>query len=441
MLNVLLLLSLFSLSLGDPEDTSSCSSNYINGPFTWSNGGTTTNSFIIQAGGVDSWGDVTVSGSTVSLDLNPRIYLANQCAGSFGTSVFQKINPLGSTISFTVNLANVGCGADASFYLVGMPAPSSGSNGDYYCDANCVGGYCCTEMDLIEANRHALQITAHKCTSLTSGCDAGGCARNTKNIPNGFGPGSNFQINTENSFNVAITFKTTSGQLSSITSVISQGTNSITITHDSSCGSGYLSGLDQALSYGMVPVWSFWSGGMSWLDSPACSSDNDEIPSSQLKFVFSNLVVTGAGKIVSPPPPPPTPPASQYCGSNGCTTNINWVEFTPPSGASNPAASTASVQCTSGSYSCSWDSGGNKFQCSCPGSVGCANPIPVFNGKLCPFQTSSSGVLADDTTQSNGSGLNTATIVGITVGCVGLMLLIVIIVVVVMKKRKAEETV
>jgi len=436
MINILFLLCLFSLSLGHLEDTSSCSSSFIPGAFTWSNGGVTNNSYIIQAGGSNSWGPVSTSGSTVTSGIGPRYYLANSCASSFGPSVFQKINPLGATISFTVNLGSVGCGVNAAFYLVGMPASSSGSNGDYYCDGNCVGS-CCTEMDLMEANRHALQITPHRCTGLTSGCDGNGCARNTQSINNGYGPSSAYKINTQNTFNVSITFHTTSGQLSTIVSVISQGSNSITLTHDSSCGSGYLSGLDQAFSNGMVAVWSFWSGSMSWLDSPACSSDTNEMSNSN--FIFSNLKVTGAGTITSPPP---SPPASQHCGSNGCTTNLNWVEFTTPSGV---AATSASVTCSSVScssactnnvnYPCTWFASGNKYQCPC--SSNCYNPIPMLNGQACP--TSTSSALPEETAQSN-SYLDTATIAGIVVGCVvGVILLVTIIVVVVMKKKKTEE--
>jgi hypothetical protein len=35
-----------------------------------------------------------------------------------------------------------------NFFLVNMPASSPGQYGDYYCDANCVGGNCCAEFDI-----------------------------------------------------------------------------------------------------------------------------------------------------------------------------------------------------------------------------------------------------------------------------------------------------
>ena len=41
--------------------------------------------------------------------------------------------------------------AEVNFFLVNMPASSPGQYGDYYCDANCVGGNCCAEFDINDA--------------------------------------------------------------------------------------------------------------------------------------------------------------------------------------------------------------------------------------------------------------------------------------------------
>jgi len=301
--------------------------------------------------------------------------------------------------------------------------------------ANCVEG-CCAEMDLLEANRHALQITAHKCSSPTGGCDAGGCALNTKSISNGYGPSSSYKINTSSAFNVKITFATSGGALSTITSVISQGSNSITLTHSSSnCGSGYLAGMDSAFQAGMVPVWSMWSGSMSWLDSPACSSDTNEMSNTQ--FIFSNFAISGAGAVAPPPPPPP--PGSQVCGSSSGT-NAYYVEFVAPAGSNNPVASgSATVICDPGTSSaftiqCTWFSAGNKYQCS-PGSTQCSNPIPQYNGKPCPF---SGAALVDESAQMTNS-LGTGPIVGIAVGCIVAIVVLVVVIVIVVKKQKQIE--
>jgi len=421
---------------------SSCSNSVVPGVLTYTNGGTSTTGYLIQAGGSNSWGTVTPSSSQVTIGLGPRFYLANSCATAFSSTVFQKFNLLGSTITFTVNLATVGCGTDASFYLTGMPAAGAGSNGDYYCDSNCVGGSCCAEMDLIEANRHALQITAHHCSSATSGCDSGGCAINSKTVSNGYGPASTYTINTLNPFTVAITFGTSGGQLSTITSVISQGSKSFTLTHSSSnCGSGYLAELTAPFQTGMVVVWSFWSGSMLWLDSPACSSDTNEESNSQM--IFSNLVITSAGAVAPPPPPPPPPPPGTLsCGDSSCTINDYWVEFTAPTGASSPSTATATVSCTlaSGSkstISCTWFASASKYQCN-PSPNECLNPIPYFNGVVCPYPTPQADG-TDTNTMGNNLSLDGATIAGIVVGCVVVVTILILAIVLVLKKKQREE--
>jgi len=439
MLNLILVLLSFLFSL---SHSTTCSNGVIPGPVSWTNAGSSATGYIIQAGGTGSgkWGTVTTSGNQVTTNLGPRFYLANSCATSFSPSVFDKINPLGATISFTVDLATMGCSCDAAFYLVGMPAASAGSNSDYYCDANCVGGSCCTEMDLMEANVGALQITPHRCTSATSGCDGGGCALNTNSISNGYGYGSTYTINTQNAFNVKISFIEASSQLSSITSVISQGSKSITLTHSSSnCGSGYLQGMTTAFQSGMVPVWSVWSGSMSWLDgSASCPSS---VPcSSSSSFVFSGLTVSGAGSVTPPPPPAPVPANS--CGTSGCTITTTWVEFTQPTSFTGTAPSTASVICTTSSGSsvtvaCTWFSAGSKYQCN-PSPNLCNNPIPVFQGKNCPYPTPQA-LTSDQTASSAGLALSTPAIAGIAAGCVVLAVGLIVAVVIIVKRKPTEE--
>ena len=42
--------------------------------------------------------------------------------------------------------------------------PEPGKGGDFYCDANQVGGTFCPEMDVSEANKYAMASTPHTCT-------------------------------------------------------------------------------------------------------------------------------------------------------------------------------------------------------------------------------------------------------------------------------------
>jgi len=286
----------------------------------------------------------------------------------------------------------------------------------------------------MEANVGALQITPHRCTSATSGCDGSGCALNTQSISNGYGSGSSFTINTQNPFVVTITFYQTSSQLSSITSVISQGTKSITLTHSSTnCGSGYLQGMTSAFQTGMVPVWSIWSGSMSWLDSSACSSSAS---CSSASLVFSGLTVTGAGAVA--PPTPVAPTSSLTCGDTGCTINANWVEWIPPTSFTGTPPATASVLCSGvTTVSCTW-AYSTKYQCN-PGSTACSNPIPIWQGKQCPYPTPQADS-ADQTALSDGGlSLSIAAIAGIAVGCVVLVVGLIVVIVFIVKRAPTEE--
>jgi len=421
-----------TIALADTE--ASCSTSVSPGVFSYTVGSTATTGYLIQAGGANSWGPVTPSGSQVTVGLGPRFYLANSCASSFGPTVFSADKLLGGSISFTVDISKIGCGLNAAFYLVSMPGSGAGSNRDYYCDANAVGGNpSCSEMDLFEANRHAIQITPHRCSG--SSCDTGGCARNTQSITKGFGPDSTFTINSASVFTVKITFN--GNPLTSITSVISQGSKSITLTHDSSCGSGYLSTVGTALGQGMVPVWSYWSGNVAWLDSPACSSESPEVTGS---FILSNLIVGGTvASTVGTPPPPPPPPGSVICGTSGVTININYVEFKAPAGLS-PIPNTASIKCNDGStWACNWYAAGSKYQCPCSGATGCPQPAtPTINGKTCVL--SSSAALSDSTAETNSFGSDQPLIIGLSVGIAVTVLVILVLIVIVFIRKQTGNT-
>jgi len=444
----LLLLGLFlTMALAEPEST--CSTAVSPGSLTYTVGSTSTAGYLIQAGGTGagSWGTVTPAASQVSIGLGPRFYLANSCASAFGPSVFSAVSLLGGCITFTVDISQIGCGLNAAFYLVSMPGAGSGTNGDYYCDANAVGGNpSCSEMDLFEANRHAIQITPHRCNS-AQGCDGNGCAKNTQSITNGFGPSSSFTINSLNPFTVKISFTSSSGTLTAITSVISQTTSgttkTITLTHDSNaCGASYLADMGTALAAGMVPVWSYWSGSVAWLDYPACPSETNEVKGN---FIFSNLIVSGTtGAISSPSPPPPAAPVAPVapggitCGTNANTAyNINWVEFIPVSGIDVTKSLTGSITCNNGqSYTCNYISGDKKYECQCSG-VGCTKPFTVtVGGKSCPL--SSSAAISDSTAETT-FGSDQPLIIGLSVG-IAVTILVILVLIVVFFIRKQTGT-
>ena len=78
---------------------------------------------------------------------------------------------------------------------------NKGQDGDFYCDANDVGGNWCPEMDIMEANMFGWRTTPHKCDAPQgkhfNNCDRGGCGKSLEQIDrHGFGPGSQYRINT-----------------------------------------------------------------------------------------------------------------------------------------------------------------------------------------------------------------------------------------------------
>ncbi len=115
----------------------------------------------------------------------------------------------------------------------------------------------------MEANNHALQVTPHACQGGQNhyypSCDRGGCAQNTHRLdPKAYGPGDDFTINKNNPFQLSISFKESGGALTSIATVLSQGSKSFTIHHnDQNCGGGKLQNMGQALENGMVVVVSY----------------------------------------------------------------------------------------------------------------------------------------------------------------------------------------
>ena len=86
-----------------------------------------------------------------------------------------------SPLKFTLDLSAVNCGCLACVYLVAMEDPSRGRSN--YCDmaenvAPGYGGDTCYEIDILEANNHAMQTAIHTKTGGKYGsgqCDRNGC--------------------------------------------------------------------------------------------------------------------------------------------------------------------------------------------------------------------------------------------------------------------------
>lgn len=271
--------------------------------------------YIAQSGG--SWGSMSTSGGNLKIKHNSRGYITTKSQEQFSPDGFYQFKLLDQSLSFTVDLSQAGCGCNAALYLTPMPAYNSGQQpdptrcGDYYCDANNVCGVLCPEIDLVEANNAAMQVTPHRCNApqgkFYSWCDGGGCAHNLGKVsPGSYGYGDGHTIDTRYPFDVKIDFRTSGGRLSSIDTVFTQNGKNHQISHtDTKCGGSYIGDLTESFQKGQVVIFSYWgdtgSGqDMTWLDVPPC--DPNQGCNGNTQIIFSNIKVSGGSG-----PTPPTP--------------------------------------------------------------------------------------------------------------------------------------
>ncbi|KAK3306166.1 glycoside hydrolase family 7 protein [Chaetomium strumarium] len=229
---------------------------------------------------------------------SPRVYLL----GEDGKYAMMKL--LNQELTVDVDYSTLPCGENGALYLSEMAADGRGNAaaGDGYCDAQCQG-YCCSEMDILEANAMATAMTPHPCRANT--CDKPGCGYNpyASGNRNFWGPGKT--VDTSKPFTVVTQFAASGGRLTQITRKYIQNGREIagggTIT---SCGSegstGGFTGMGEALDRGMVLAMSIWNDAaqqMSWLDSgnngPCASGQgspsNIQSQHPDTHVVFSNI--------------------------------------------------------------------------------------------------------------------------------------------------------
>ena len=162
-----------------------------------------------------------------------------------------------------------------------------------YCDANQVAGNFCPEFDMMEANKYSFATTPHSCDlpdekGFYHACDGDGhCNQNIYDqlAWDGYGPGEDYQINTELPFHVKMDFlKDVHGAFEGFTTTMTQNGRTQTMTaHD--CPSSYE--LTNDLESGMALVLSNWSGNASWLWHDRCSGS-----CTMPELTISNIKVT-----------------------------------------------------------------------------------------------------------------------------------------------------
>ncbi|KAF9886505.1 hypothetical protein FE257_011412 [Aspergillus nanangensis] len=380
-------------------DEATCSKNCVVDSANYTTAGVST------SGGTLTMNQYYQSNGAIT-NASPRLYLL----GSDGDYVMMKL--LGQELSFDVDLSTLPCGENGALYLSEMSA-TGGANqyntagakyGSGYCDAQCPvqtwrngtlntggQGYCCNEMDILEANSRANAFTPHPCSS--SDCDKGGCGFNPYALgqQNYWSPGGT--VDTSKPFTITTQFVTsdgtTTGKLTEIrrqyiqnskliaNAKSSAGVSSITepwceSSDGSAAGFGGLTTMGQALGRGMVLIFSIWNdagGNMNWLDSGSsgpCSSTEGNpslIQSANpgTHVVFSNIRWGDIGSTF-------TNPGGSGSSSSTITTTTKATTTTTSTRTTTKTTTTTSANTASQTH---WGQcGGNGYT----GPTSCASP-------------------------------------------------------------------
>ncbi|KAH8656610.1 glycoside hydrolase family 7 protein [Tricladium varicosporioides] len=227
---------------------------------------------------------------------SPRVYLR----GDDGK--YAMLSLLNQELSVDVDFSTLPCGENGAFYLSEMAADGGAAAGKGYCDAQCQG-FCCNEMDILEANSMATAMTPHPCKG--SSCDKNGCGYNPYASGQRSFWGAGKTVDTSKPFTVITQFAASGGKLSQITRKYIQNGRQISGGGSiSSCGSegtyGGLTGMGQALGRGMVLAMSIWNDAaqnMAWLDAGSngpCTSgqgspSNIQSQHPDTHVIFSNI--------------------------------------------------------------------------------------------------------------------------------------------------------
>jgi len=253
------------------------------------------------------------SGASVSANrLHGRGYFADTCKdGPYEPSEYVAINPLGKTIRYMVDMSGAGCGCNVAFYLASMRQNTNPSEGgDYYCDANGVGGVNCAEIDIQESNVHAWFTTLHAKDDINGAVIGYGGDKGKPDYRDwtreDYGPGGNC-VDTMFPFQVSASFHTVyNARFSGLELTLSQEGKGCSISRSvynyNLPGRDVMGELTANFEAGMTPVISYWVDRyMYWFDGPGqdgngpcpAGADNPDACPESVRFYDFSLVDIG----------------------------------------------------------------------------------------------------------------------------------------------------
>ena len=261
--------------------------------------------------------------SDIRVPSNGRGYIIETPSLDYNNPQYFRPNLKNAIVEYDIDLSDHECGCVAAFYTVSMPGKmDDGSlwmdtDGFGYCDANMVDGNWCPEMDLMEANKYSWASTPHTCDAPNDKghhyhCDTSGtCALNIYDqlAWNGYGPGSDHVINTDQPFHVKINL----GE-HSFSTILSQNGQEQNMT----CHGDYFAGMANDLEKGQVFVISNWGGDASWLWHDRCSGSCN-----WPELTISNIKITSGA---TPTPVDPYNPADYDFGDSCATAHDDDCE-------------------------------------------------------------------------------------------------------------------
>jgi len=271
--------------------------------------------------------DIIDNGTTVKFLPPYRFYLMKTDTTDYSKAEnFYKPMFVGKTFTVEMDFGHdgPGCGCNLNFYLVDMPWPTAGDEGDYYCDAQCFQGKgCCPEFDMNEGNKEVQQVTNHACTGKGSyeghpdwECNKWGDPE-LKTHASDFSPGEQHTIDSNKPFTWSQKFDANGGDFI-FTTTLSQGEGRQKVLQMGP-GNAQLNDMLKNLEKGMAFVTGYWfAPDMNWLDGDECGSGTETC--NKNPAYIRNWRITSNDQPVPTPPTPapePTPPSPEPTPSGG----------------------------------------------------------------------------------------------------------------------------